>query len=323
MKTKNGKLISFPKWLKTYEGQKFYISVLFLLIPVVLLIVFTFVPAVNMIVYSFQSRDKYGADVSWVGFENYKTIFTSPDMLSTFKNSLYYLAGSFIQQIIALLVASILCSKIKAKGLFKGILFFPYLMNGVAVSIIFKKFFVKGERGIVPEGTLNSVLSLLGLEPIKWISAQSSFLANACLVFVSIWRYVGFDIIMYIGAINSISPDLYEAADLDGASPWQRFKYIVFPSIKPIISLQLILAVKGAISVFEIPYIITGGTMGTSTFVIDTINTAFSKNKVGLASAMAVILLVIIIIVTLVQKYFFCEGDASPNKRRKQRGSRQ
>ncbi|MBR6874202.1 MAG: sugar ABC transporter permease [Ruminococcus sp.] len=318
MKTKR-KHAPFKKWIKTYEGQKFYISVLFLLIPVLLLAVFTFVPAVNMIVYSFQDRDKYGANVSWVGIQNYKTIFTDTSILSTFKNSLYYLCGSFIQQVIALLVASILCSKIRAKGLFKGILFFPYLMNGVAVSIIFKKFFVKGERGIVPEGTLNSVLSVFGIEPIKWISAESPLLANICLVFVSIWRYVGFDIIMYIGAINSISPDLYEAADLDGANPWQRFKYIVFPSIKPIISLQLILAVKGAISVFEIPYIITGGTMNTSTFVIDTINTAFSKNKVGLASAMAVILLVIIIIVTLLQKYFFREDGSKLRQRRKTR----
>ena len=318
MKTKR-KHAPFKKWIKTYEGQKFYISVLFLLIPVLLLAVFTFVPAVNMIVYSFQDRDKYGANVSWVGIQNYKTIFTDTSILSTFQISLYYLCGSFIQQVIALLVASILCSKIRAKGLFKGILFFPYLMNGVAVSIIFKKFFVKGERGIVPEGTLNSVLSVFGIEPIKWISAESPLLANICLVFVSIWRYVGFDIIMYIGAINSISPDLYEAADLDGANPWQRFKYIVFPSIKPIISLQLILAVKGAISVFEIPYIITGGTMNTSTFVIDTINTAFSKNKVGLASAMAVILLVIIIIVTLLQKYFFREDGSKLRQRRKTR----
>ena len=105
-----------------------------------------------------------------------------------------------------------------------------------------------------------------------------------------------------------ISPDLYEAADLDGANPWQNFRYIVFPSIKPIISLQLILAVKGAISVFEIPYITTKGMMGTTTFVIKTINTAFSLKKVGLASAMGIVLLIITIIVTFIQKYFFREG---------------
>lgn len=119
---------------------------------------------------------------------------------------------------------------------------------------------------------------------------------------------------MYMGAIQSISPDLYEASDLDGANPWQRFRYIVFPGIKPIISLQLILAVKGAISVFEVPYIITGGKNGTSTFVIKTIDTAFIYKKMGLASAMAVVLLVIIIIVTLIQQAFFKENDDGPKK---------
>ena len=121
------------------------------------------------------------------------------------------------------------------------------------------------------------------------------------------------------GAIQSISPDLYEAADLDGANPWQNFRYIVFPSIKPIISLQLILAVKGAISVFEIPYITTKGMMGTTTFVIKTINTAFSLKKVGLASAMGIVLLIITIIVTFIQKYFFREDDKTPKENKRSR----
>lgn len=305
MKTKNGRSVSFTQWLRTYEGQKLYVSILFLLIPIALLVAFTFIPALNMIIFSFQERDQFGVDPEFVGLDNYVTIFTNPDYFITFKNSLYYLVGSFIQQIVALLLASILCSKIRAKGFFKGVLFFPYLMNGVAVSIIFLRFFTKGNPPLTQEGTLNSVLMAFGLDPVRWMDAANPFLVNCCLVFVSIWRYIGFDIIMYIGAIQSISPDLYEASDLDGANPWQRFKYIVFPSIKPIVSLQLILAVKGAISVFEIPYIITGGNYGTSTFVIKTIETAFKKKQVGLASAMAVVLLIIIIIVTLIQKFFF------------------
>ena len=112
---------------------------------------------------------------------------------------------------------------------------------------------------------------------------------------------------MYIGAIQSISPDVYEAADLDGANAWQRFWYIIFPSIRPIVALQLILAIKGAVSVFEIPYIITGGRNGTSTFVIKTIETAFQYQKIGLASAMAIVLLAIILIITGIQKAFFRE----------------
>ena len=314
MKTKNKRSVSLGQWLKTYEGQKLYVSIIFLLVPVALLLIFTFIPAANMVGYSFQERDQFGVDPKFVGFDNYKTIFTNPDYFITFKNSLYYLAGSFVQQIVALLIASILCSKIKAKGLFKGVLFFPYLMNGVAVSIIFLRFFTKGNPPLTQEGTLNSVLTLLGIEPVRWFDPANTILVNCCLVFVSIWRYIGFDIIMYIGAIQSINPDLYEASNLDGANPWQQFRYIVFPSIKPIVSLQLILAVKGAISVFEIPYIITGGNYGSSTFVIKTIETAFKKKQVGLACAMAVVLLIIIIIVTLIQKYFFREGDEKPTK---------
>jgi len=318
MTKKNRK--GFLNWLKTYEGQKFVVSVLFLLVPLALLILFTFVPAVNMVGYSFQKRDQFGVNPEFVGFDNYKTIFQDPDYFITFKNSLYYLIGSFVQQALALLLASILCSKIRAKGLFKGVLFFPYLMNGVAVSIIFQRFFLKGQAGLSPQGTLNSILELFGAEPRLWLDPEKPMLANFCLVFVSLWRYIGFDIIMYIGAIQSIPTDLYEASDLDGANPWQRFRYIVFPSIKPIISLQLILAVKGAISVFEIPYIITAGNYGTSTFVIKTIETAFSKKQVGLASAMAVVLLIITIIVTLVQKFFFRDGQEERIKREKKSG---
>lgn len=301
----NARRRTLAQWLRGYTGQKYMTTFLFLLIPLVLLILFTIIPAVNMGIYSFQQRDQLGVSWDWVGFDNYARIFTDDAYLSTFTNSLYYLVGSFLQQAFALLIASVLCSRIKFSGLFKGILFFPYMMNGVAVSLIFRRFFQKGDGITNTEGTLNSIFMLFGLDPVKWLSDPG--IVNYCLVFASIWRYIGFDIIMYIGAIQSISPDIYEAADLDGANSWQRFRYIVFPSIRPIVSLQLILAVKGAISVFEIPYIITGGRSGTSTFVIKTIETAFQYQKIGLASAMAIVLLAIILVVTGVQKAVFRE----------------
>ena len=89
MKTKLKKKGSFSEWLKTYEGQKLYVSILFLVIPLALLLLFTFVPAFNMIIYSFQKRDQFGVDPEFVGIDNYKTIFTNPDYFITFKNSLY------------------------------------------------------------------------------------------------------------------------------------------------------------------------------------------------------------------------------------------
>ena len=306
----------FSKWCKTYNGQKYITSVLFLLIPVILLVVFTFIPAFNLIPYSFQERKMLDTadQVEFIGLDNYRTIFSDSKYLETFKVSLYYLVGSFLQQAVALLMATILCSKIRFKNFFKGVVFFPYLMNGVAVSIIFAKFF---DFNMFQQGCLNSLIEAVGGEGVNWMSSSPA-LANIVLVFVSMWRYIGYDILMYIGAIQSISPDLYEAADLDGATPWDRFIYIVFPSIKPIISLQLILAVKGAISVFEIPLIMTNGANHTGTFVMMTVSEMFKLDHMGLASAMAIVVLVITIIVTIIQKIAFSENDdkARRSKRR-------
>lgn len=296
---------SFSQWLKGYTGQKYLTTGLFLLIPLILLILFTVIPAVNMGIFSFQERDQLGRNVTFVGLKNYITIFTDSSYLTTFANSLYYMVGSFVQLALALFLATILCSKIRFANFFKGVLFFPYMMNGVAVSLIFRCFFQKGDGITTAEGTLNSIITLFGGDPVRWLSDGN--LVNFCLVFASIWRYIGFDIIMFIGAIQSISPDIFEASDLDGANGWHRFRYIIFPSIRPIVALQLILAIKGAVSVFDIPYIITGGRNGTSTFVIKTIETGFTYKKIGLASAMAVVLLAIIVLITIIQKAFFKE----------------
>ena len=278
---------------------------LFLLIPTVLLVIFTYIPAAEMVKFSFEERDQFGVDVKFVGLKNYKTVFDTPEYFAAFKNSIYYLFGSFIQLGLALFLATILCSKIRFSNFFKGVLFFPYMINTVAVALIFRRFFQKGDGITNTDGTLNSIITLLGGGPVKFLSTEG--LVNICLVFVSIWRYIGFDLVMFIGAIQSVSPDIYEAAELDGANRFQVFRYIIAPSIRPIILLQMILAVKGAISVYEIPFIITGGRFGSSTFVIQTTETAFKFQKVGLASAMAVVLFLIIVVVTIIQKLVFKE----------------
>ncbi|MGN0693206.1 MAG: carbohydrate ABC transporter permease [Oscillospiraceae bacterium] len=285
--------------------QQLLTVIIFLLIPTVLLLTFTYIPAANMFAFSLEKRDQFGVDVEFVGLQNYKTIFETPEYFSAFKNSLYYLAGSFIQLSLALFLATILCSKIRFSNFFKGVLFFPYMINTVAVALIFRRFFQRGDGVTNTDGTLNTIITLLGGEPVKFLSSEG--LVNICLVFISIWRYIGMDLVMFIGAIQSVSPELYEAASLDGANGFQNFRYIIFPEIKPIILLQMILAVKGAISVYDIPYIVTGGRFGSSTFVIETTETAFKFHKVGLACAMSVVLFLIIVVVTVIQKLAFKE----------------
>ncbi|MCB9077010.1 MAG: sugar ABC transporter permease [Anaerolineaceae bacterium] len=279
----------------TYSQQKKIVPLLFLLIPLALLVVFTYIPVVNMFWYSFLKWDGFSKDRTFIGFENYIEVFTRPELFGVFWVSLYYFVGSFVQMGLALYFATILSFKVKLKNLFKGILFFPYLINGVAIGFIFLYFFK-------PDGVLDILLAAVGLGEYTQLWLGNRNIINISLASVSVWMYMGLNFVLFLGAIQSIPSDIYEAADLDGANNWQKFRYIIIPSIMPILSLSFILAIKGALSVFEIPYIMTGGANGSATFVIQTVDMAFKFSKVGLASAMAVVLLVIILMVTYIQR---------------------
>jgi ABC-type sugar transport system permease subunit len=268
---------------------------LFLLAPLAFLALLTYLPLANMVWYGFTSWDGLDKTKEWVGFDNYVQIFTKPEIFHVFIVSLYYLAASVFQIAIALYFATVLSFRTRFRNLFKGILFFPYLINGVAIAFVFLYFFQPG-------GTLDSLLGLAGLGDLsrQWLGDPD--LINFSLAGTSVWRYVGLNFVLFLGAIQSIPGELYEAADLDGANSWHKFRYLIFPGIKRITSLSFILAIAGSLSAFEIPFIMTSGANGSATFVIQTIQTAFTFRHVGLASAMAVVLLIIVLIVSWVQR---------------------
>ncbi|MEU6354244.1 sugar ABC transporter permease [Streptomyces sp. NPDC047072] len=267
---------------------------LFLLAPLALLITFTYAPIANMIAYSFTDWDGVSPTLHYTGVENYEEIFTRPELFEVFWVSGYYLVASVVQIVAALYFATILSFNVRFRNFFKGVLFFPYLINGVAIGFVFLYFFQDG-------GTLDSVLALFGYHTEHaWLGTP--FSANTALAGVSVWRYLGLNFVLFLGAIQSIPGELYEAAALDGANRWHQFRHIIAPGIKPVITLTVILSISGSLSVFEIPYIMTGGATGTETFVIQTVNLAFRFNKTGLASAAAIVLLLIILLVTWVQR---------------------
>ncbi|WP_171116099.1 MULTISPECIES: sugar ABC transporter permease [Streptomyces] len=267
---------------------------LFLLAPLALLLVFTYAPIVNMVAYSFTDWDGVSPELHYTGVGNYVEIFTREDLFQVFFVSGYYLAASVVQIAAALYFATILSFNVRFRNFFKGVLFFPYLINGVAIGFVFLYFFQDG-------GTLDSVLGLFGVHTDHaWLGTPTS--ANTSLAGVSVWRYLGLNFVLFLGAIQSIPSELYEAAELDGANRWQQFRHIIAPGIKPVLTLTVILSISGSLSAFEIPYIMTGGATGTETFVIQTVKLAFQFNKTGLASAAAVVLLLIILAVTWVQR---------------------
>jgi len=266
----------------------------FLAVPLAFLLTFTYVPVANLLFYSFTKWDGFSPEKQFVGADNYVQLFTRPELFQVFFVSLYYLASGAVQMVVALYFATVLSFNTRFRNFFKGVLFFPYLINGVAIGFVFLYFFQPG-------GTLDSVLGLFGVHGQHlWLGDPDN--VNWSLAGVSIWRYVGLNFVIFLGAIQSIPGEIYEAAELDGANRWHQLRYLILPGIKPVISLCVTLVISGSLSVFEIPYIMTGGANGTTTFVIQTVKLAFQFNKVGLASAAAVVLLLIILLVTWVQR---------------------
>jgi multiple sugar transport system permease protein len=289
---------AFSQWISKRKTQKILVMVTFMIIPLILLFTFTYLPFGEMVSYSFYKM-KYTGTRTFVGWDNYVNVFKRDDCFGALKLSLYYMAGSVVQLAIALYLATILSFKVKLGNLFKGFMFFPYLINGIAIGFIFKFFYT---RGFV----FDTVLQWCGFDLDNlpyWLMDQS--INNISLVGTSVWRYFGQNMVLFIGAIMSVDSDLYEAAMLDGASKFQQFIYIILPSIKTIVVLNIILSITGSLSAFEPPYVITSGANGTGTYFVVMHEIAHTQQKLGLASAMAVILLCIILFATLLQKLFF------------------
>ena len=319
MKAHDGKpKMTLREWASLPRVQKWFVIITFSIVPLLLLLLFTYVPFFKMIEYSLYDRS-YTKVRAFVGLKNYARIFTRKDYFDAMFLSVYYMGGALVQLALALYFATILSFKTKAGNLFKGTIFFPFLINGIAIGFIFKFFYT---RGFV----LDTVLSWLGFNAETlpyWLRDQS--INNISLVATSVWRYMGQNMVMFIGAIMSVDSSLYEAAEIDGANRWKQFQYIILPSIKTIVMLNVILSITGSLSAFEPPYVIMGGgASGTATYFIKMHQAAHIDQKVGMACAMAVVLMVIIIIATILQKLFFRyvlkEGvDSVPEKTKKRK----
>lgn len=281
-----------------YKKQKIIISILFLMVPVLLLAVFTYLPAIAMAGYSFTDWDGISKTKNFIGLKNYRTIFSDIKYFQPLFVSIYYFVASFIQIALGVGVAYLVSFGCKGSNLFKSVYFFPSLINSVAISFIFIFF-------LQPGSTLDTVLRFLHLDGLIHLWLQEPGLINVSMAGVSVWRYVGYNIVMFAAAMASISPDILEAARVDGANRWQQLIHIIIPGISTILGLQLFLALTGALSAFETPYIMTGGGNGSMTFIIQTVNYAFQNHRVGLASAMAMILLALCIIISCIQKLAF------------------
>lgn len=285
----------FIGWLASGKVNRRLVIFTFMLVPVALLLVFTYIPFVKMAQFSFFDM-KYIGRRKFVGLGNYAEVFTRKDCFQALKLSLYYIVASFLQLGLALYFATVLTGRVRGAGFFKGLMFFPYLVCGIAVGFIFKFFYT---RGFV----LDTVLGWIGFDLDNlpyWL--RDTKINNVSVAATSVWRYMGQNMVLFIGAIMSVDSTLYEACVIDGGNSWHKFRHVILPSIKTIIVLNMILSITGSLSVFEPPYVITRGAFGTGTYFVVMDKLAHESQKVGLASAMAIVLLVLIMAATAIQK---------------------
>ncbi|MBB6636188.1 carbohydrate ABC transporter permease [Cohnella thailandensis] len=285
----------------SYKTQRILILFGFLLIPVLLSLTFTYIPAASLLYFSFTDWTGLGWEMNWVGLDNYKEIFSRPEIFGVFKNNAYYFVGGLIQTAISLYFAVILTNRLKGRNFFRVMLFLPYVLHSVAVVIMFRNVYH------AEYGSLNIFLDAVGLNSWQqeWLGNPS--LVNISLAFISMWKFMGLNMVIFIGAMQSIPSDLYEAAKIDGANSWQSFRFITLPSINGVVQLMLIMSLAGSLEAFDTPYIMMKGANDTSTFVIQTVEMAFKFQKAGLASAMAVVLLIMVCILIGIQKLIFKE----------------
>lgn len=281
------------------RGQRRAVIVSFLVIPLTMLTLFSLYPFFQLLWFSTTNWDGLSPTKEFVGLDNYVRIFGEDRiLLRPLINSLYYFIGSLLQLALATYFAVILNRGMPGSNLYRLILFLPFVLNSVAVSIIFRDF-------LQIEGGLDALMTVIGLGAYTQEWVQDPDIVKWSLVFASIWRYLGFQLLITYGALQAVPQDQYEAARIEGASEWQQFRFITFPTIAPILGLQIILSTVGSLEVFDVPFLITGGANGTKTFVMATLEEAFEFRRVGMAAAMAVILLCFVMVVMVIQRALF------------------
>ncbi|WP_045522491.1 carbohydrate ABC transporter permease [Neobacillus niacini] len=280
--------------------QKNLVLVTFLFIPTILISLFMIYPLIRLVALSFTSWDGLSLTKTFVGLTNFKKIiFDSPEVWLSLKNNGIYFVGHLLFIPIELFLAFLLDNRVRNSKMFKTITFLPYMINTVAVACMF--IFLYSSQ----DGVLNSMLQFFHMDKIGWLSDPE--IVNYSLTGVSLWKFSGIHIILFLAAFQSLPKDMIEASIIDGASTFKQFYHIVLPNIKPVVEIVLFLNVRGALQIFDIPYVMTSGgpNHASETFTVQTINTAFQYQNFGLACAMAIVLMIIIIIFSIIQKKLF------------------
>ena len=288
----------------------------FLIAPfVILFLVFGLFPILFSFALMFHVWDPVQGveSVEFVGFDNIAFALEDPLLWISLENTLWLALGSGLpQHLVALPLAYLISERLGPwRNTAMGVYFLPYITSTVAIAIMFATLFS------TDYGAVNSLLRMaassswlavvLPAENIDWLNQPATI--KPIIAFVVFWRFVGFNVILYVAAMQSIPRDLYEAARLDGAGSWRVFWHITLPQLKPMMYFAVTLTLIGGLQLFEEPFILTGGKGGIEyagmTTAIYMYRTAFEFSDFGLASTISWILFAVILVLTVINHRLF------------------
>lgn len=265
-------------------------------------LVFVLLPTIAVLVLSLFKWDLVGEPI-YIGLDNFRNLLKSSSFSNTLKvTGLYVLINIPPQYILAMFFAVCLSKINRGHKILRTIILFPWIVAPIAISVI-AKWLLNEKMGII-----NYYLGLLGIDPINFFSTSNALLSVSV---VNIWQYVGFSALLFFIGMQNIPTDYYEAAVLDGAGAFGKFRYITLPLLKPTILYQMITGVINSFQVFDTVYGMTNGGPGeaTNVFYYAVYMEAFQFLNMGYAAAMCTVLFFILLIITILQLYLFRDKD--------------
>lgn len=271
-------------------------AAVFVLPALIPLFVFWLYPILRSIYLSFTDWDFMTPEYNFIWFKNYVSLFKDSRFYEALWNTLVFTAGTLIPTIAGGLGLALLLRKsFRGSGIFKFILFSPWITPTVAISIVWTWIF--REDG----GLANMVMSLLGLPHLKWISSSDT--AMLSVILVTVWKSLGYAMIFYLSALEKVPQELYEASALDGARPWRQFLDMTLPGISPTTFFLMIITMVNSLQAYDQIQILTqGGPSGsTRTLLYMYYQLGFQEFKMGQAAAVAVIMIIITVLLSYIQ----------------------
>lgn len=258
--------------------------------------VLTLVPVIALFYLAFTSWNAFGT-APWVGLANFTRLVDDRSFHTALFNTVYYTVFHIPLTLAASLgLALLLNRRLRGVAFFRTAAFFPYITSIVAIAVVWNMLFS-------PEfGPINQFLSFLGVEnPPGWTT--SADWSMPAVIIVATWREMGYYMLLFLAGLQTIPPELYEAARMDGAGPWQRFRNVTMPSLRPTTFLVMVLLTIGSFKIFDLILVMTNGGPGQSTLVLSQFiyQKGFVENQFGYASASSIVLFGICIAITVVQ----------------------